>query len=108
MSVAEEEGMKYREPEMTWRAMVLQAECDSSPRRRQKADLLLRVRELAAHTTIADEGYIAATLVSATEILQQEDDGSQHINCGAECRFRNPETLPPDLIELARRLGMYT
>jgi hypothetical protein len=93
---------------MSWRNDLLQAECDDSPRRRQKADLLLRVRKLAAHTTIADESYIAATLASATELLEQEDDGSKHINCGAVCRLRGPEYLPPDLAVLARRLGMYS
>lgn len=90
---------------MAFRRDLLQAECDGSARRRQEADLLARIRELAANTTIADEAFIVATLASATEILQQEDDGSDHIDCGAECRYLSSKYLPPELAEKERIFG---
>lgn len=90
---------------MTFRRDFLQAECNASVRRRQEADLLTRICKLAANTTIADDSFIAATLANAIEILQQEDDGSEHIDCGEECRYLSPDYLPSNLRDVERLAG---
>jgi hypothetical protein len=60
---------RRHEAGMAFRRDLLQAECDGSARRRQEVDLLARIRELAANTTIADEAFIVVTLASAIDIL---------------------------------------